>query len=97
MCVKTKEEILKRIDETGVSQKFLNNLIGGYRGKITEWKNGKTSLSESELNILVSYLFDESKFKLRPEAEELYERYQKLSPEQRELIDNMFAQFEKKK
>lgn len=97
MCQKSKEEILKRIEETGVTQKFLDNLIGGYRGKLTEWKKGKTTLNENELNILVSYLFDENKFTDRSEAEELYARYQNLSDEQRALIDNMFSQFEKKK
>ncbi len=97
MCQKSKEEILKRIEETGVTQKFLDNLIGGYRGKLTEWKKGKTTLNENELNILVSYLFDENKFNARSEAEELYARYQNLSDEQRALIDNMFSQFEKNK
>ena len=97
MCQKSKEEILKRIEETGVTQKFLDNLIGGYRGKLTEWKKGKTTLNENELNILVSYLFDENKFNARSEAEELYARYQNLADAQRTLIDNMFSQFEKNK
>ena len=97
MCQKSKEEILKRIEETGVTQKFLDNLIGGYRGKLTEWKKGKTTLNENELNILVSYLFDENKFNARSEAEELYARYQNLSDEQRALIDHRFSQFEKNK
>jgi transcriptional regulator with XRE-family HTH domain len=48
-------KILKLAKERGVKQSHLNDLIGGYRGKITEWKNGKSSPTEHELKILSDF------------------------------------------
>lgn len=53
----SKEDILSLAKEKGVKLSFLNELIGGYRGKLTDWKNNKTSLTEDEKNIIVDYLF----------------------------------------
>ena len=52
----SKEEILKLAKKKGIKLSFLNSLIGGYRGRLTDWKNGKTSLTESETEIIVNYL-----------------------------------------
>ena len=90
---KSKEDILKQIKKSGVKKSFLCDLIGGYRGKLTEWEKGKTTLSEQELKIITDYLFEEER--LQSEAADLYEKYRRLSPEQRALVDGMFEQFEK--
>lgn len=52
----SKEEILALAKEKGVKISRLNELIGGYRGKLTDWKNGKTTLNETELQIITDYL-----------------------------------------
>lgn len=92
---KSKEDILKQIKKRGVKKSFLCELIGGYRGKLTEWEKGKTTLSEQELKIITDYLFEEER--LQSEAADLYEKYRRLSPEQKALVDGMFSQFEKNK
>lgn len=51
-----KEDILSLVKQKGVKLSYLNNLIGGYRGKLTDWKNNKTSLTENEINIITNYL-----------------------------------------
>ena len=95
MIKKNKEEILEQIKKRGVKKSFLCDLIGGDRGKLTEWEKGKTTLTEQELDIIVNYLFDENN--LQKEAIALYSKYNRLSPEQRLLVDGMFEQFEKMK
>ncbi len=95
MIKKNKEEILEQIKKRGVKKSFLCDLIGGYRGKLTEWEKGKTTLTEQELEIIINYLFDEDNH--QAEAIALYSRYSRLSPEQRILVDGMFDQFEKMK
>lgn len=52
----TKNEILTLAKENGIKLSYLNNLIGGYRGKMTDWKNGKTTLTNEELTILTEHL-----------------------------------------
>lgn len=52
----TKDEILALAKNRGVKLAFLNDLIGGYRGRLTDWKNGKTTLSDNEVNIISDYL-----------------------------------------
>lgn len=52
----SKEEILALAKDKGVKISRLNELIGGYRGKLTDWKNGKTTLNETELHIITDYL-----------------------------------------
>ena len=52
----SKEKILSLAKEKGVKLSYLNNLIGGYRGKLTDWKNGKTTLSEDEVKTITDYL-----------------------------------------
>jgi len=52
----TKEEILSLVKEKGIKLSFLNDLIHGYRGKMTDWKNGKTTLSDTELKTITNYL-----------------------------------------
>lgn len=95
MIKKSKEEILEQIKKRGVKKSFLCDLIGGYRGKLTEWEKGKTTLTDQELETIINYLFDESD--LQAEAIALYSKYSRLSPEQRLLVDGMFEQFERRK
>lgn len=57
----SKEEILTLVDEKGIKLSHLNSLIGGYRGKLTDWKKGKTTLTDDELNIIVNYLLGNEK------------------------------------
>lgn len=52
----TKEELLEKIKKSGVKADTLNQLIGGYKGKLTEWKRGKTTLTQQEINIINDYL-----------------------------------------
>lgn len=40
----------------GITLAHLNDKIGGYRGKLTEVKNGKTTLSDDEIRILAREL-----------------------------------------
>ena len=54
--MKTIQELLIIAKEKGIKSSFLNTLINGYRGKITDAKNGKTTLSSEELSIIENYL-----------------------------------------
>lgn len=54
----SKEEILNLAKEKGVKLSYLNTLIKGYRGRLTDWKNGKTTLTEDELKIITDYLVE---------------------------------------
>ena len=51
----TVERILLLAKERGVKQSFINNLIGGYRGKLTDWKSGKSSPTKEEIQIIAQY------------------------------------------
>lgn|GEM_PF-1274859 len=57
--MKTIERILKLMEEHGVKQTFIESLLNGYRGKVTEWKKGKSTPSSSELEIIADF-FDVS-------------------------------------
>lgn len=50
------DRIVSRCEETGITKAFLNKLIGGYRGKLTELGNGKTTLTELELSKIANAL-----------------------------------------
>lgn len=52
----SKEELLIKIDKSGVKAAALNQLIGGYKGRLTEWKRGRTTLTQEEMNIINDYL-----------------------------------------
>lgn len=56
----SKDEILSIAKQNGIKISYLNKLIGGYRGKLTDWKNGKTTLTESELEILTNYILEKT-------------------------------------
>ena len=47
--------LLSLAKERGVKQAFLVNLIGGYRGQATDWKNGKSSPSEEDFKVFADY------------------------------------------
>lgn len=78
----SKEDILKLAKEKGIKLSYLNDLIGGYRGKLTDWKNGKTTLTENEIQVITDYLLgnkpidkqlEDIDFALLSETEELTE------------------------
>jgi len=56
---KSVEIVLELIEERGIKQAFIEGLLDGYRGKLTEWKKGKSSPTLAELNIIANY-FDVS-------------------------------------
>ena len=47
--------ILDLAKERGIKQSFLEELIGGYRGKITEWKKGKSTATDEEVKKIAKY------------------------------------------
>lgn len=47
--MKTLNHVINTIKESGLTLRFVEEQLGAYRGKLTDFKNGKTSLSESEL------------------------------------------------
>lgn len=49
------DRLLSLAKEKGVKQAFISELIGGYRGKVTDWKNKKSSPSDEELRIIADY------------------------------------------
>ena len=49
------ERVLNLIEERGIKQAFIEGLLDGYRGKLTEWKKGKSSPTLSELQIIASF------------------------------------------
>ena len=51
----TVERILDLAKKKGVKQSFLSDLIGGYRGKITDWKNGKSKPSSKDLELISDF------------------------------------------
>ncbi len=54
--MKNIQELLTIAKKRGIKLSFLNELIGGYRGKLTDAKKGKTTLSDNELLIIEHYL-----------------------------------------
>lgn len=47
--------IIELAKARGVKLAFINKLIGGYRGKATDWKNGKSAPTDDELRIIAGY------------------------------------------
>lgn len=52
----TVERILDLAAQKGIKQSYLNQSIGGYRGKLTDWKNKKSSPTAQELAIIAKVL-----------------------------------------
>ena len=88
----SREEILSIAKEKGIKISFLNDLIGGYRGKLTDWKNGKTSLTETELSTITNYLLgntqtsSENDKEMSAEDIEIMKMIKSLSPEKKEMF-----------
>ena len=53
--VKMIERILNLMEEQGVKQTFIEGLLNSYRGKITEWKKGKSTPTVAELQIIADF------------------------------------------
>ena len=43
------------MEERGVKQTFIEGLLDGYRGKVTEWKKGKSTPTNAELQIIADF------------------------------------------
>lgn len=82
----TKGEILTLAKEKGIKLSYLNNLIGGYRGKMTDWKKGKTTLTNEELTILTEYLSVYENLSLNDSEKLLISKYRSLSDEKKENL-----------
>lgn len=82
----TKEEILTLAKEKGIKLSYLNNLIGGYRGKMTDWKNGKTTLTNDELTVITKYLSVYENLSLNDSEKLLISKYRSLSDEKKENL-----------
>lgn len=103
------EKLDNLISQKGITRNQLLLELKLAKNSFVNWTNRGTLPNGETIVALANYFNISSDYLLgndtqhsnaddiNSEAEELYERYQKLSPEQRELIDNMFAQFEKKK
>lgn len=88
--------------QKGVTFSFLNEKIGGYRGKMTDVKNGKVSLTESEIDIIAKELGTTSEYLISGEASEKNPapengdglsrtQYDMLTPENRAAVDAVIA------
>lgn len=75
----TKDKVLTLAKENGIKLSHLNNLIGGYRGKMFEWKKGKTTLTNEELTILTEYLSVYENVSLNDSEKLLISKYRSLS------------------
>lgn len=52
----TVERILELAKQKGYKQSYIETAIGGYRGKLTEWKNKKSSPNARELEKIAELL-----------------------------------------
>lgn len=88
--------------QKGVTFSFLNEKIGGYRGKMTDVKNGKVSLTESEIDIIAKELGTTSEYLISGEASEKNPapengdglsrtQYDELTPENWAAVDAVIA------
>ena len=77
----SKDEILSIAKQNGIKISYLNKLLGGYRGKLTDWKNGKTTLTESELEILTNYILEKNYCCFSEKEQILIEKYRLMNAE----------------
>ncbi|MDO5397876.1 MAG: helix-turn-helix transcriptional regulator [bacterium] len=99
-------KILTLAKQKGIKQSFLNQLIGGYRGKLTDWKNGKSSPSQQDIikiaeyfNVSVDYLLNEDEIITTNKSsaqEELFKLVSDLSDDEVEDIKK-YVEFVKSK
>lgn len=82
----SKDEILSIAKQNGIKISYLNKLIGDYRGKLTDWKNGKTTLTESELEILTNYILEKNYCCFSEKEQILIEKYRLMNAEQQEKL-----------
>jgi transcriptional regulator with XRE-family HTH domain len=61
---KTTQRIISLSKERGVKQSYLVKLIGGYSSKVTEWKNGKSTPTQAEIEIIASALHTSTSYLL---------------------------------
>ena len=80
-----KEEILSLAKEKGIKLSYLNDLINGYRGKLTDWKNNKTSLTEDEVSVITNYLLGNDNVKVYDDNDNIVV----IDDETRDIIDSL--------
>ena len=61
-------------------------LLALYRGKLTDWKNGKTTLTESELEVLTNYILEKNHRCFSEKEQILIEKYRLMNAEQQEKL-----------
>lgn len=49
------DRVFALADERGVKRAFLVKLVDGYRGQATDWKNGKSSPTDENLQVFADY------------------------------------------
>ncbi len=69
IAIDTIDRILQLAKEKGIKQSHINTAINGYRGKMTDWKNRKSSPNPIEL-AMVAQLLDTTEAYLRGETED---------------------------
>ena len=74
----TVERTLMLMDERGVKQTFIEGLLNSYRGKITEWKKGKSTPTHAELQIIADF-FDVSLDYLLNKTDERSPQFQQFT------------------
>jgi len=88
------QEIIEISKQKGIKLSYLNTLINGYRGKLTDVKNGKSTLTNDELLIIEKALsINEQKNKpssfedsLTDEEFNLVMEYRKLTQEEKNFV-----------
>lgn len=102
MNISERIELLRK--QRGISLTHLNNEIGAYRGKLTEVRKGKASLTDIEISTIAKELSTSTDYLLgntddpapvgqqkQPPAQggEPIPKYSMLTPENRAMIDSL--------
>lgn len=91
------DEIIELAKEKGVKLSFLNTLIGAYRGKLTDCKKGKSTLTEKEVETITSYLLNKE-ISLPPISDkdmETVNLFNSLTDKDRQFVLDMMRKLQK--
>lgn len=80
------ERMLFLLKKQGKKQSYIEEKLGSYRGKVTEWKNGKSSPTNEEIKVIAE-LLDTTEAYLLGETDDPSPR--KLSPEEEIVLDEL--------
>ncbi|MCL2617859.1 MAG: helix-turn-helix domain-containing protein [Defluviitaleaceae bacterium] len=79
------DRISMLMEERGVKQSFIEGLLNGYRGKITEWKKGKSTPTVLEVNIIADF-FDVTPDYLMCRTDERNEPFQQFAKDDVKVV-----------